>query len=274
MGNAVITKFSNKTVWWKCSQCPDGHLHQWQARVSHRSRGTGCPQCAGKKLCKHNSLATKAPSVAAYWDIAKNGCSADMVLAHSNHPAHWRCDVCKHAWITTPNSKVMSNSGCPNCNTGRGQPRKRQPTFAACQHPLLAEWDHACNAADGHFPDKVTLKSSKKIHWLCNKCPLGQQHSWTATPGNRVSSQTSSGCPFCAGSAVCTCNSLQTHHAAIAAEWDHDRNSRSPQDYTFASSSVVWWRNAERGSWQQSISSRTSSVAMLVAARKYVKEQL
>ena len=240
--------------------------------MDHRSRGTGCPQCAGRRLCKHNSLATKAPRVAAYWDTAKNGCSADVVIANSSQPAHWRCDVCNHAWITTPHGKVVLNSGCPNCNTPLGKALRRHPTFAACQHPLLAEWDHARNAADGHFPDKVTLKSNKKIHWMCNKCPLGQQHSWTARPSDRLGKQ--SGCPFCAGQAACKCNSLQTHHPAIAAEWQNDKNIGTPQGYTSASRSVVWWRNAERGSWQQSIHSRTNSIAKVVAARKYVKEQL
>ena len=91
LGNAVIAKFSSKVVWWKCTECPDGHLHQWQTRVRNRSNGTGCPQCSGRKLCKHNCLSTIAPGVAAYWDTAKNGCNAAEVVAQSNQPVHWRC---------------------------------------------------------------------------------------------------------------------------------------------------------------------------------------
>ena len=31
---------SNKKVWWKCELG-----HSWQASISHRTAGTGCPHC-------------------------------------------------------------------------------------------------------------------------------------------------------------------------------------------------------------------------------------
>ena len=36
-----VTPGSKKKVWWKCSAG-----HEWQALVSSRNRGAGCPQCA------------------------------------------------------------------------------------------------------------------------------------------------------------------------------------------------------------------------------------
>lgn len=274
LGNVVIKKGSGRKVWWKCNQCPDGHLHQWQATVDNRSRGKGCPQCSGKKLCKHNSLATRAPSVAAYWDTAKNGRSADMVLAHSNKPAHWRCCHCKHEWLAKPAQKVHSASGCPKCaKSSIGRCQVNHPSFAECQHRLLAEWDHNLNAAEGFFPDNVTLGSRKQVHWLCNKCPLGQRHFYIAKPSSRLSNKKPTGCPFCAGQAACKCNSLQTHFPSIAAEWDYGKNAGIPQDHTFGSNREVWWHNAERGSWQQRINSRTDNIRQLAAVRKYVNKQ-
>ena len=38
---------SSQKVWWKCSKG-----HEWQARVSDRNQGRGCPYCAGKKVLK------------------------------------------------------------------------------------------------------------------------------------------------------------------------------------------------------------------------------
>ena len=35
---------SNRKVWWNCDQCPDGHLHRWEAVVQNRSNGSGCLQ--------------------------------------------------------------------------------------------------------------------------------------------------------------------------------------------------------------------------------------
>ena len=37
---------SNKKVWWQCSQNPD---HEWKAVIGNRSKGSGCPECVGKK---------------------------------------------------------------------------------------------------------------------------------------------------------------------------------------------------------------------------------
>ena len=39
-----VTPKSDKKVWWVCDKG-----HEWQAQVKHRTNGTGCPICAGKK---------------------------------------------------------------------------------------------------------------------------------------------------------------------------------------------------------------------------------
>src|SRR5450631_101763 len=41
-----VTFGSHVKVWWRCSQNPD---HSWRACVGDRTRGTGCPECAGKR---------------------------------------------------------------------------------------------------------------------------------------------------------------------------------------------------------------------------------
>lgn len=35
---------SNKKVWWKCNKGDD---HEWISSVANRSKGKGCPICAG-----------------------------------------------------------------------------------------------------------------------------------------------------------------------------------------------------------------------------------
>ena len=37
---------SDKKVWWQCSKNPD---HEWKAVIGNRSKGSGCPECVGKK---------------------------------------------------------------------------------------------------------------------------------------------------------------------------------------------------------------------------------
>ena len=35
---------------------------------------------------------------------------------------------------------------------------------------LLSEWNFDKNAEDGMFPDKITLGSGRKAHWICSVC--------------------------------------------------------------------------------------------------------
>ena len=262
LGNINIKPHTHRKVWWTCDQCPDGHLHSWEATVSNRTSGTGCPQCSSHKVCKHNSLATKAPRVAAQWDYEANVATPDSVLAQSDHPGAWQCDVCGDKWKATSHARVCKNkAGCPTCGAhARAKKKVKHPTFAECQDPhckaCLAEWDHERNAPEQNFPHNTRLRSHKHIFWLCNKCPVGQQHSWSAMPSNRTG-RSKLGCPFCAGQAGCKCNSLQALYPDIAAEWDYSKNQGKPSDYTARSNCPVWWVSSRHGSWEQRVDSRT-----------------
>ena len=260
LGNINIRQKSGRKVGWICDQCPDGHLHSWSATVSNRTNGQGCPQCSGHKVCKHNSLATKAPSVAAEWDYAANDGTPDSVTAQSGQHAGWHCVVCDYKWCARVQSRVSRNkAGCPQCGQiSKCNKQIKHPTIAE-DPALLAQWDHARNAEQGQFPHNIRLKSNKQIFWLCNKCPAGQEHSWSAAPYSR-SSRIKPGCPCCAGKAACKCNSLQALYPAIAAEWDHGKNEDQPSNHTAGSRDMAWWSSPQRGSWQQSIHSCTSKV--------------
>ncbi|KAL3153634.1 hypothetical protein ABBQ32_013237 [Trebouxia sp. C0010 RCD-2024] len=260
LGNIVNKPHSNKKVRGKCNHCPDGHLHNWSARVTDKTRGSGCLQCSGYQVCKHNSLATKAPLVAAQWDHQANDGTPDDAVAQSNHMASWYCKLCGCKWEATPNARVRKKkSGCPQCgDAAKTKKRTKHSSYAEFDHLLLAEWDHKRNAARKHYPDKVRLKSGKQIFWLCAKCPAGQEHSWSAAAYQCTGCQ-KTGCPFCAGRAACVCNSLQASpYPDTAAEWDYSKNKGLPSDYPTCSTHLAWWSSPQRASWQQTIESCTS----------------
>ena len=275
LGKVDIGPHSNKKVGWICDQCPDGHLHSWSATVNNRTNGNGCPQCSGRKVCKHNSLATKEPVVAAQWDYEENEGTPDNVVAQSRQLAAWHCDACGHKWSVRIDARVSpkKKAGCPQCaKSAQTAKRIKHPTIA--EDPvLLAQWDHSRNAEQGHFPDKIRLKSAKQIFWLCTKCPAGQEHSWPAKPYNRTSHY-KAGCPFCAGQAACKCNSLQALHPSIAAEWDHGKNKAQPSDYPSTSGYLAWWSSQQRGSWQQTIQSRVMGARQKAAISKHAQRRL
>ena len=255
LGNIVVKPFASRKVQWRCDQCPDGHPHIWLASVCSRSSGSGCPCCKGQKVCRHNCLSVRAPRVAEEWHPQLNDCTPDQITAMSNKKAHWLCPICKHVWASTIGSRTLGR-GCPVCKRACGE-RKSHPTFAECQHPLLAEWDYERNAAQGLHPHNVRLKSQKLIFWLCSNCPAGQQHSYSARAHTRTRSSKPSGCSICAGYKACKCNSLQTLYPKLALEWDYTKNQTTPEEHTAYSRHAAWWTSAAGASWQQSINDRT-----------------
>ena len=65
-----FTAGSDKKVWW---QCAEGEDHVWKTTINDRSRGTGCPFCAGHKISKTNNLLALNPKLASEWHPTQNG---------------------------------------------------------------------------------------------------------------------------------------------------------------------------------------------------------
>ena len=67
LGSVSISPKSRSHVWWTCDKCPLGLAHGWLATVNSRgcTQQSGCPYCADRSVCAHNSLAAQAPTVAA-----------------------------------------------------------------------------------------------------------------------------------------------------------------------------------------------------------------
>jgi len=86
---------SAKLIWWQCQECPKGKVHSWQTRAAHRTsqkKPSGCPCCAGKKLCECNSLETVCPDIAADFDAEKNGVTAVEVTSSAGAKYGWLSD--------------------------------------------------------------------------------------------------------------------------------------------------------------------------------------
>ena len=239
----------------------------WQAAVVTRTHGSGCPFCSGHSVCQHNSLARKAPEVAALWDDTKNSpLTTDQVTSGSQKRVHWKCRVCLFEWQAPVNIKVRDQSRCPKCakaNGGRTADRTRQkhPTFAKSRHALLQQWDYDMNKKLGNSPDNTTLRSAKLIWWHCLKCPKGKLHSWQARPGNRTKDRAPLGCPFCSGHAVCACNSLQSVYPGVAADFDVEKNGVTPDQVTSSSSQLCSWLSDKPGVKKRTVNQRTSAFA-------------
>ena len=241
-------------------QCSDGLPHAWEATVDLRSRGRSCPFCANRKVCHHNSLATKRPDIAVEL-IGRNQHTAHDYTAGSGEKVFWRCKH-GHEYVASIDSRTTKNRGCPECFAIRqsSQPQQKHPVLADSQHAMMQYWDSELNTKEGLYLNKITCRSSKVCSWICHSCPRGQPHRWQARPATLYAGH---GCPCCSGRKACVCNSLQSLFSDVAAEWDYNRNTGTPADYPAHSSSKVWWYNDNRGSFQNRIADRT-----------YVRKQL
>jgi DNA-directed RNA polymerase subunit RPC12/RpoP len=101
---------SNKKAWW-LGECG----HEWEAVVSSRNRGNGCPYCASQKLLVgFNDLATLNPELAKQWHPTKNGDKKPSDFTPgANKKAWWICEK-GHEWEALISSRNKGH-GCQEC---------------------------------------------------------------------------------------------------------------------------------------------------------------
>jgi hypothetical protein len=237
-----FTPGSDTSVWWKCAQG-----HSWKAAVYRRSRGDGCPYCAGNLVTIGvNDLLTTRPELAKEWDYDKNLLTPSQVSYGSTREVWWKCKL-GHSWeyAISPRS---SGYGCPFCS---GQRVLEGFNDLQTRNPELAkEWDYDKNTLT---PSQVTSATPKKIWW---KCKLG--HSWEAGVNTRKAGK---GCPYCAGRYLLEgFNDFKTRNPELVKEWDFDKNEVSPSQVIAFSEQKVWWLCEYGHSWQATISNRKNGI--------------
>ena len=191
---ATVVAGSGRKLSWRCE-----HGHTWNAVVTNRVRGTGCPTCSGRiPSSGMNDLATTNPELAAQAD----GWDPTAVLAFSHRKMNWKCDL-GHQWAASVADR-SSGRGCPFCANRRVLVGFND---LATTNPELA------SQADGWDPTTVVAFSNRKVQWKCSK-----GHTWRAWIGNRTKG---SGCPVCSGrTASSGFNDLATTHPELAAQAD------------------------------------------------------
>lgn len=178
-----VTAGSNKKVWWSCT----AHSHAWKAEINSRSKGSGCPVCAGwKVLAGFNDLATRNPELASQWHPTLNGeLTPSDVMAGVKDKVWWSCTAHAHAWKAAIDNR-SKGSGCSVCSgkeilAGFNDLGTLNPELAAQWHPTL----------NGELtPADVVAGARDKVWWSCTTHP----HVWNATINSRSQGK---GCPEC-----------------------------------------------------------------------------
>lgn len=264
------------SAWWRCA----AGLHApYQALVSNRARGSGCPSCGrvlthGKRIAAlamravaGDNLLAKHPEIAAEL-IEEGGPPASEVIPGSTYHRLWRCGICGNEWRTSPHARTFPRpgqpvQGCPQCwEVRRGEVlRAAARERAECGHSvanthphLVPEW--SSTNIDG--PESVTARSNRRVLW---NFPCG--HSATMRVAKRTDTDKEQGCPVCAGRAVAPDRNFKVlAPAALLAEWC-PTNERAPETYTPRSNRKVWWVCATPGCgnrWLKSLATRMAGV--------------
>lgn len=191
-----VSRGSNLKLYWKCKKG-----HSWSAPPSSRTKGFGCPYCAGVKLLTgFNDLATKNPELLGEWDYGENGklgITPDNISAgNSSQKVYWVCkNFPKHKWVATVADRIRG-TGCPYCAEEQRKVSKcktyvkKNGSFADKYPKLLEDWFYEKNDTLNIFPDKIPSHYSEVVWWKCHVCG----YVWTATPDNRANGR---GCSQC-----------------------------------------------------------------------------
>lgn len=176
---------TKRKVWWQCEKG-----HEWQASVTSRVSGTGCPVCSGKMVIPGvNDLATYFPSIAEQWHSEKNeSLTPDNVSPFSNRKVWWRCEL-GHEYQALIATRTNKNSSCPYCAG-----KKVLPGFndlATLEPKIAAQWHPTLNGT--LMPEMVTRGIRKKVWWQCS-----EGHVWKSLVYSRTGPG-KCGCPVCAG---------------------------------------------------------------------------
>jgi hypothetical protein len=128
------------------------------------------------------------PLVARDWDVAANDRPLGTIQAGSNHPAHWRCHRCGHAWVAPVHQRTMRQTRCQRCSTERADGRN---SLAALHPHLVAEWDAIANAP--LRPERIKATYDKAVSWVCRDDPGHPPYRMSPSTRTKVAV----GCPLC-----------------------------------------------------------------------------
>mgnify|MGYP001379519275 CR=1 FL=1 len=137
------------------------------------------------------------------WHATKNGKLKPTHLTSSSHKRVWWTCPNGHKYQNSPNQRTGRKkiSGCPFC---AGKKVNATNSLATLRPDLVKEWHPQKNKE--LLPEHVTVKSNKKIWWLCVN-----GHEWKT---NVASRSNGSNCPQCS-------NQTSKPEMRVLAELEH-----------------------------------------------------
>lgn len=242
----MFLPFSNKKVGWRCA----AEGHKWKARICDRSKGKGCPYCAGKlPIIGKTDFESQCRWLLPEWDYILNEKLPSEYTMYSSCKVFWKCER-KHSWKTSIINRVVRNTKCPYCSGKLPIPGE---TDLATLFPEVArQWDYEKNP---DAPESISAYSNKRRGWICS-----EEHRWEAVVYSRTYGKL--GCPYCSGyKPIKGVNDLPTVNPDLSLEWNYKRNKLPPDEYAANSNKRVWWNCSYEHEWRASVDKRNNGTS-------------
>ena len=234
-----------ENYWWHCDICNEDFESSVEAMI--RSRNTtykGCSYCAGKKVTRENSFASRHPEVMDEFDPS-NDIDPYSVTEYSTKTAKWICrNDNNHIWEASFSARAHGEGGCNIC---------RGYQYGKMFFEEHAEFEQYYDKDKNTRPfSSFSNMSNDYVWWKCNK-----GHSFRKCICN-MSRMGSFKCSICENLMIqIGVNDLASQNPELANEFDTTKNGTTPQNIIITSSNPeTWWVCSEGHEFQRSVSSR------------------
>lgn len=246
-----VTSKSHQKVWW---QCLHNKTHVFQAAISNRSNGRGCPYCTSKRVSIENSVFRLRKDLVEIWHLKKNGkLTSKNISSGSEKEVWWKClKEEDHIWksVLANQFRLTRAKHCPFCNN-----REASSNYNFKQaRPDLAKYWHPTKNGQLKVTEVVPF-SSEELWWRCKE---NEKHQWKDSPAGRMRADKAT-CPFCIGQKLCPDNSLLAKAPKLALEWHPTKNlDLLPKDVSSRSGKRRWWQCSKNSNheWISTVANR------------------
>lgn len=161
---------SHKKVWWKCRMCD----YEWEALISSRSQGAGCPICGIKQNTKkrtksHEQYIKEVEQINPNIIVVEKYINAKIPILH-------RCKIDGYEWYARP-SNILKGRKCPKCEKHIHKTQERYVAEVSVINPDIIVIGQYVNI------------NTKILH----QCKI-DNYKWEAKPTHILSGH---GCPAC-----------------------------------------------------------------------------
>ena len=250
--------YSNKKVWWKCNKC----RNSWQAVISSRTKGSGCPKCSPGE---HTSFQEQAIYyyVSSVFPNTINGFmpewenkkaeidifipSLNLGIEYDGQKWHQNAirDAAKTAWIYRNNCQLI---------------RIREPNCPPLDDKSI-KIQIPCFDSDNKYIENVINKIIEYIndtygYNITIDCSISRDFQLILSRYEKYKHE----------------HSLAVLFPAVVDDWDYDKNyPLTPEYLTAQTAKKAWWKcKICGGSSLQSIANRVSGVGCPYCAGKTV----